>query len=197
MEDIALKLNRDATLEFLFLFSNADAFYITARYGLLYGWLASGCNNAHQAIELYIKAILRLNYEGESGHDLIKLLKKYKSREKYFFEILQNQEHADFLKELSDAYIILRYGKTGSSSNSGEIIKILDEIAFNLRNIYLTNIKSPSKKIYLPRNTREDFLKNNKFFSEKDLTNNVFAQMGIPTGDEFPEDFFDAGKTKE
>ncbi len=183
MNNPALKLNRDRILEFLFLFSNADAFYITARYSLLYGLLAPGCTNAHQAIELYLKAILKLNYEGEKGHNLINILRKYEKRDKYFSKILQNEVFTDFLKELFDAYLILRYGEAGSSSNTGEIIKILDELAFNLRNIYLSNIKYSSGKIFVPKTEKEDFLKMNNFFSEKDITSNPLAQMGLPIDD--------------
>lgn len=180
----------DNTLQFLFLFSNADGFYITARYGLQHGWIAAGCSSAHQAIELYIKAILKLNYEQEIGHDLIQLLRKYESRDGYFTKLLQNLAFVKLLQELSKAYITFRYGEAGASSNSKEIIEILDEIAFNLRNVYLKNIKSPSAKIYMPKDTRVDFLKDNKFFSAADLTNNPIAQIGLPVGDELPEDFF-------
>lgn len=196
MDNPALKLNRDRTLEFLFLFSNADAFYITARYSLLYGWLAPGCTNAHQAIELYLKAILKLNYEGEKGHNLINILRKYEKRSKYFSEILQNEVFIDFLKELSDAYLILRYGESGSSSNTREIINILDELAFNLRNIYLSNIKYPSSKIFVPKTEKEDFLKMNNFFSEKDITSNPLAQMGLPI-DDFPVEVSGINKEKK
>lgn len=187
MDNPALKLNRDRTLEFLFLFSNADAFYVIARYSLLYGWLVPGCTNAHQAIELYLKAILKLNYEGEKGHDLIRILRKYEKRDKYFSKILQNGVFIDFLKELFDAYVLLRYGETGSNSNTGEIIKILDELAFNLRNIYISNIKYSSSKIFVPKTEKEDFLKMNNFFSQKDITSNPLAQMGLPV-DDFPEE---------
>ena len=95
------ELIKDSTLEFIFLFSNADAFYISARRALQYGWVSVGCSNAHQAIELYIKAVLRLNYEKEHGHDLVALLKKYQSRDSYFSKILADAEKVEFLKQLS------------------------------------------------------------------------------------------------
>ncbi len=197
MSKHAFELNIDNTLQFLFLFSNADAFYISARYNLQYGWIVPGCSNAHQAIELYIKAILKLNHEQEKGHNLVTLLKKYENRESYFKEILQDEIFSDLLKELSKAYLIFRYGEAGANSNSSEIIKILDELAYNLRKIYLDNIKSPSAKIYMSKDTKTDFLKDNKFFSEKDLTNNPIAQIGLPIGEELPENSFQSTPQKK
>lgn len=177
-------LIHDRTLQFLFLFTNADGFYITSRCALQHGFIAPGCSNMHQAIELYIKAILKLNYEHEYGHDLITILKKYEHSEQYFSKILQNPEFLELLTQLSTAYLTFRYGEAGAKSNTKEIIEMLDEIAFNLRNIYLRNIKSPSNKIYIPIETRPFFLKDNKYFSEATLTNNPFAQIGLPIGDE-------------
>ncbi|MDO8498383.1 MAG: HEPN domain-containing protein [bacterium] len=188
MTKTPFKLIHDSTLQFLFLFTNADGFYITSRYALQHGWIAAGCSNMHQAIELYIKAILKLNYEQEIGHDLVKILRKYKNRDSYFTEILQNPEFVELLEQLSTAYLTYRYGEAGASSNSKEIIEMLDEIAFNLRNIYLKNIKSPSNKIYIPMEVRTNFLKDNQFFTEANLTNNPLAQMGLPIGDELFDD---------
>lgn len=177
-------LIHDSTLQFLFLFTNADGFYITSRYALQHGWIAPGCSNMHQAIELYIKAILKLNYEQEIGHNLIKILRKYEKRDGYFTKILQNPEFVELLKQLSTAYLTYRYGEAGASSNSKEIIEMLDEIAFNLRNIYLKSINSPSNKIYIPSEVQPNFLKDNQFFNETSLTSNPLAQIGLPMGDE-------------
>ncbi len=174
------KLILDDTLQFLFLFSNADGFYISARYNLLYGWVVPGCSNAHQAIELYIKSILRLNHEKERGHDLIALLNKYKSREAYFRDLLKNAAFSELLRELSAAYLVFRYGEAGAESNSSKIIDPLDEMVWNLRGIYLKNVKSPSMKIYVPAEAKEDFCRDNKFFSNEDITSNILAQLGIP-----------------
>ncbi|MEX0616629.1 MAG: HEPN domain-containing protein [Candidatus Woykebacteria bacterium] len=187
MTDTPFSLISDNTLQFLFLFGNADGYYISARYSLQCGWIAVGCSNAHQAIELYIKAILKLNYQQKHGHDLVKLLKKYKSGEKYFTKLLQNKEYTELLQELSKAYLAFRYGEAGANSNSAKIIRILDEIAFNLRNIYLGNIKSPSTKLYIPNHARLEFLKENEFFKKTDLTNNPLARMGFPIGEDIPE----------
>lgn len=190
MAKTPLSLIPNTILEFLFLFSNADGFYVTSRFALQHGWIAAGCLNAHQAIELYIKAILKLNYEQEKEHNLIKLFVKYKSRDAYFEAILQNSELAELLKQLSEAYITLRYGRAGAESNSNEIIEMLDEIAFNLREVYIKKIKSPPIKLFIPKELRVDFLKDNKFFSEDGLTNNPIAQMGLPGANELPNDFF-------
>lgn len=188
MGNTPFKLIFDKTLQFLFLFSNADGFYVSARYNLQHGWTVPGCSNAHQAIELYIKAIFKLGHQQEIGHDLIVLLKKYESKETYFAKLLQDSIFSQFLKELSIAYKLFRYGEAGAESNSGEIIKLLDELAYNLRNIYLRNINSPSTKLYMPNNVRLDFLKGNNFFKEENLTNNPLAQMGLPIGEESSED---------
>ncbi|CAN5337794.1 hypothetical protein BH10PAT1_BH10PAT1_0760 [soil metagenome] len=185
-----LKINSDPTLAFGFLFSNADGFYISARHNLHYGWIAPGCINAHQAIELYIKAILKLDYHSPQGHKLIVTLENFKNVEPYFKVILKNDNIYQFLLELSKAYTTLRYGEGGSESYTKEIIELLDELVFNLRKVYLKKIKSKSTKIYMPKEIRIEFLTNNEYFSESDLTNNIFAQVFPPSVD-LPEDFFD------
>ncbi|TAK58599.1 HEPN domain-containing protein [Patescibacteria group bacterium] len=187
--DKPFELIKNGALDFIFLFSNADAFYISARRALSYGWVSVGCSNAHQAIELYVKAILRLNYEKERGHDLIKLLIKYKSRDPYFSTILGDPHKVEFLKQLSEGYLIHRYGEAGANSNCQEIINSVDELTFNLRNIYLHNIKSPSNKIYMPDKLQQEFLSGNAHFSEVNLTKNPLAQMGLPSDMELPEGF--------
>ncbi len=183
------ELIKDSTLQFIFLFSNADGFYISARRALAYGWIPVGCSNAHQSLELYIKAILMLNHEQERGHDLVKLLEKYKDRDSYFSSILSDVHKVDFLNQLSEGYSTHRYGEAGSKSNSQEIIALLDELAFNLRGIYLRNIKSSSNKIYMPLKLQEEFLLNNQRFAINDLTKNPMVQMGLPIDIELPEDF--------
>jgi len=172
--------DKNQGLEFIFLFSNADAFYVNARHSLLYNWVAVGCSNAHQSIELYIKAILKLNHEQEYGHDLVKLIEKYKIRDPYFSTILTNVQYVEFLNELSGAYLTYRYGEAGAEANIKEIIKLLDELVFNLRNIYIQNIKYPSNKIYVPDDMKNNFLADNANFTEAHIANNVFAQMGFP-----------------
>lgn len=181
------ELIKDSTLQFIFLFSNADGFYISSRRALAYGWIPVGCSNAHKSLELYIKAILKLNHEQEKGHDLVKLLEKYKDRDTYFMSILMEADKVDFLNQLSEGYLTHRYGEAGSKSNSQEIITLLDELAFNLRGIYLRNIKSPSNKIYVPHKLQEEFLLNNQRFTTNDLTKNPMAQMGLPIDMEMPE----------
>ncbi len=183
------ELIKDSTLQFIFLFSNADGFYISARRALTYGWIPVGCSNAHQSLELYIKAILKLNHEQERGHDLVKLLEKYSDRDLYFASILGDVHEVEFLNQLSEGYLTHRYGEAGSKSNSQEIIALLDELAFNLRGIYLRNIKSPSNKIYIPLKLQEEFLLNNQNFTANDLTKNPMAQMGLPFDMELPDDF--------
>lgn len=180
MDKIPLKLILDNNLQFLFLFSNADRFYLSSRYSLQHGWVVPGCSGAHQAVELYIKAILKLNHEEERGHNIVDLLKKYENHDAYFSKLLQNKKLINLLSELSEAYLLFRYGEAGAESNSIEIIDCLDEISFNLRSVYLRNIKSPSQKMYVDEDAKHDFLKNNKYFSEKDVTSNPLAQFGLP-----------------
>lgn len=184
------KLIVNDTIQFLFLFRNADAFYQSSRYSLQRGLIAPGCSNAHQSIELYIKAILKLNHEQERGHDLVKLLKKFENRDSYFKLILNNSNLLELLQELSNAYLIFRYGEAGAESNSKEIIQQIDELAYNLRKIYLRKIGWSSTKIYISKNAKEDFLRNNEFFKEEDLTHNPLASMGLPFGNIFPESHF-------
>jgi hypothetical protein len=135
----------------------------------------------NQAIELYIKAILAIDYEAQHGHDLVKLLKKYKNKVSYFSTILEDTRKVSFLKELSDGYLLHRYGEAGSNSKPMEIVTLIDEFAFDLRSIYLTNIKAPSNKIYMPAGLSEEFLSNNRYFTTEDLTDNPLAQVFLPT----------------
>lgn len=180
-------------LKFILLFGNADGFYITARYGLQHGFTVAGCCNANQAIELYIKAILSLDYiYPEKIHDVVKLLDKYKDKDNYFAELLKTSELKKFLKELSDAYVKFKYGEEGASSKSKEIIEILDRMAFDLRNIYFKKMGSPSTKIYVPKDARCDFLKDNQPFNETHLTNNPVVGMGLQIGFELPEGVWNA-----
>lgn len=140
-----------------------------------------GCSNAHQAIELYIKAILSLNNneKAEKWHDLVKLLKTYKSRDPYFSTLLGDSHKVEFLNELTAGYFDHRYGDAGSNSNLSEIIALLDDLAFNLRNIYLRRIKVTTK-ICIPEKLKEEFLSTNAKFSEDDLnTTNKGVLLGL------------------
>jgi HEPN domain-containing protein len=179
--DTPFELIRNTLLKVFFLFTNADGFYISARHALLYGWVGVGSSNAHQSIELYIKAILALDYKAQTGHDLVKLLKKYKTKAPYFSSILEDPGKVRFLNELSEGYILHRYGEAGSNAKPIEIIALLDELAFNLRTIYLHNVKSPSKKIYMPDKLTEEFLAGNAYFTKDDLTTSRAAQLFLPT----------------
>jgi HEPN domain-containing protein len=169
-----------APLQFLLLFTNADSFYISARRALLYGWIAVGCSNAHQSIELYIKAILKLHGKGQITHDLVKLLRKYKSIDPYFTTILADSDKVEFLNQLSAGYISHRYGEAGAHSRSGDIITLLDEFAFRLRSIYLQTANIVSPNIYMPDKLQEEFLTGNKQFTKTDLTSRRLAQFGLP-----------------
>lgn len=190
------ELIKDSTLQFIFLFSSADSFYICARRALAYGWVSVGCSNAHQSLELYIKAILKLSHEQKSGHDLDKLLKKYKDRDTYFSSVLDNVTKVEFLNQLSEGCLTHCYGEAGSKSNSQEIIVLIDELAFNLRNVYLRNVKSPSNKIYVPLKLQNEFLLNNQSFTIDDLTKNPMAQIGLPIDMELPKGFGLLPKTR-
>lgn len=189
MEKQPFQLIQDSTLQFIFLFSNADGFYVCSRYALSSGWIAAGITNAHQCIELYIKAILKLEHQNQFGHDLINLLKANKRKESFFEDVLLDESKVRFLKELSSAYKKHRYGEAGANSNISEIVKILDEMAFNLRNIYFKNIKYPNNKIFIPKKYKEDFLKDNNFFKEELLSHNPLSQMGFPVDMDLPENF--------
>jgi len=66
----------------------------------------------------------------------------------------------------------------------------MDELAYNLRQVYLTTINAPSSKLYIPPDARRDFLEDNEFFTEADLTSNPMASFGVPIDFELPEEFF-------
>ena len=128
---------------------------------------------------------------------MIALLQKYEKRDTYFKLILENPDIFELLQELSKAYLIFRYGEAGAESNSREIIQLIDELVFHLRRIYLRNIESPSTKIFMSKYAKVDFLRDNKYFSEQDLTNNPIAQIGLPIGDDLPENFFNTALSKK
>ena len=86
----------------------------------------------------------------------------------------------NFLNELSKAYLLFRYGEAGAESNCPDIINLLDELAYNLRINYLKSIKWTCTKIYISDNTKPSFLRGNKYFKERDLTNNPLSMMGLP-----------------
>ena len=187
--NVALKVIKDDTLQFLTLFGNANSFYVSARCCFLNNFMIPGCVNAHQSIELYIKAILKLDYEERKDHDLVALLRKHRSKEIYFTTLLSNTVSTEFLKELTSAYLLLRYGEAGAKSNPQKIIQILDEIAFALRSVYLKNINMSGSKIYVPNFWKADFLRDNKKFSKDTITSHPLASVGIPMPGDLPELF--------
>lgn len=178
-----LEVNKDAALQFLSLFSNANAFYVSARSALLSNSINVGCSNSHQAIELYIKAIVAISDDRfKEIHNLSKLLENHAVENQYFSDLLNDSQKREFLDQLTSGYFTLRYGEGGAFSNSKEIIKLVDEIVFHLRNIYLKNLNVSSRKIYVHDSVKEKFLEDNAFFSEGNITNNLSANY-LPIDD--------------
>jgi HEPN domain-containing protein len=166
-------------LKFLFVFTNAQGFYVCARRALLLGYTIPGCIGAHQTVELFAKAILHVaEIPAHGRHALKDLLTQYQSQVPYFATVLANPELVTFLDGLSEGYNALRYGEAGFNIDSGHAIQMLDELAYNLRGTYLEIVKAPSSDLYVALDDQELFLRDNKHFSQQDITNHPFASIG-------------------
>jgi HEPN domain-containing protein len=170
----------DETLTFLLLFGIALQEYVTARVALQDGFVYPGCLLAQQALETFIKAILRLQPKKQWGHDLVELLERGGDSVPYFRKVLEDAAKKHFLEQLTRAYERMRYGEARFSVKGDGCVQLLDELVFNLKKTYLETMKAPETKIYVSPRLREGFLQNNRFFTPRDITDNPIASLGLP-----------------
>lgn len=173
-------LGVDETLAFFQLFGIALQHYVTARVALQNGFVYPGCLLAQQALETFIKAILRLQPKKEWGYDLVKLLEREKERAPYFRKVLEDGERKHFLEQLTKAYERMRYGEARFNVTTHGCIQLLDELVFNLKKTYLETMRAPETKVYVTPRLREDFLRNNKFFSPEGISDHPLTSLGMP-----------------
>ncbi len=179
---LKVEVDENQPVAFLFLFINAQDCYVAARWSLTHALSAPSCLLARQCVELFIKAILRLDYKKQRGHNLITLLQNHRKAVPYFGQILTQTKLTHLLSELSKAYESLRYGESRCTIDSGIIIQLLDELAYHLRKVYLDTVKAPDAKLYIASGQEDDFLCNNRIFSSNDISTNPLAHFAL-TGD--------------
>ena len=75
----------------------------------------------------------------------------------------------------------MRFGEGGFDVEQKELTQVLDEVAFNLDKSYRDIMKTKEKvPIYVPDGMREAFLRENKYFGENDISNDIMASMPMP-----------------
>jgi HEPN domain-containing protein len=192
-------------IKFLLAWHAAREHYVVARVSLQQGITYSGCLLAEQSVEMFVKAILHLDNNSKIarslGHDLLKLLEYGRLKVKYFDILLTEPKLEYFIRNLAPVYFKMRFGEVGFSIKNDELIQVLDEVAFNLNNSYResanphirqrarVSIKNSVKNasyeaqecpLYVPDALKEEFLRNNRYFSEKDVSNNMMASIPLP-----------------
>jgi HEPN domain-containing protein len=157
--------------------------YVVSRFCLKQGLTYSGCLLAEQSVEMYIKAIYHLYNKCKDIHYLPKLLENGKEKVPYFNKLLNDPKLAYFIKNLWLVYKHTRFGETGFKIEADEVIQVLDEVVYNLDRSY-QEIVSPTDKeispLYVPNSMKTEFLRNNRYYSEKDISNNIMASMPMP-----------------
>jgi HEPN domain-containing protein len=188
-------------IPFLLSWHIARQNYVAARVSLQQGLTDSGCLLAEQSVEMFVKAILHLQSNSEEAHYLVKLLKRGNGKIPYFDKLLTEPKLLYFIENLNLAYNIMRFGEGKSSVKNPELIQVLDEVAFNLDKTYResarghvvqrvsvtikdgvqnTSYEAKATPLYVPDAMKEAFLRDNKYFSEQDISNNFMAKVPLP-----------------
>lgn len=174
-------------IAFLTLFKNADSFYVLSRIALLGTYSVVGFFLAHQAIELFVKAVVRVtkdsptetvefeNWLGKKGHDLVSLMKTHNQESEECKKILQDKELCAFLENLTVGYK-MRYGEAGFSASIPDAISKLDKIVWLFRREYFKKIRYTGK-LYVDESLKSQFLLHNEFFAKEDLTSDLMATV--------------------
>lgn len=184
-----LSVREDKTLAFMQSFNIAREHYVVARVCLQQrptGIVYSGCLLAEQCVEMFVKAILHLDHKSMDIHYLPKLLERGEANIPYFQVLLTDPKLSYFIQNLMLVNSKMRFGEEGFDVEQQELTQVLDEVAFNLHGIYLQTIGAPGKApLYVPHSMKEVFLRDNKYFSEEDTTDNPLATMSL--GVKLPE----------
>ncbi len=136
---------------------------------------------------MFVKAILHLDYRSKDIHYLPKLLERGKGTIPYFEKLLTDPKLSYFIQNLTLVNAKMRFGEAGAEIEQQEITQVLDEVVFNLHKTYLETIKAAANPspLYVPDELKAAFLRNNKYFGKKDISNHPLA--GLTFGVKLPE----------
>lgn len=155
--------------------------YVVARVSLQQGMTYPSCLLAQQSVEMFVKAILHLDHKSKDIHYLPKLLERGKGKVTYFDKLLKDPKLSYFIQNLTLVNTKMRFGEVGFTIKSDELVQVLDEVAFNLDKSYREIIKHKEKcPFYVPDSMKEAFLRHNKYFSGKDISNDFMASTPLP-----------------
>jgi HEPN domain-containing protein len=178
-----LTIKEDKTLAFLDAFHIARHHHVVARVFLNQtpmGLTYSGCLLVQQSIEMFVKAILHLHRKSKGTHSLLELLERGKGEVAYFDKLLKEPKLSYFIRSLWHVYTKMRFGEAGFNVQINESIQILNEVAFNLHKSYIETMKFKDQlPLYVPDAMKEAFLRDNKYFGEKDISTNFTKLMGL------------------
>jgi HEPN domain-containing protein len=168
-------------IAFMLSWHIAREHYVVARVSLQQGMTYPSCLLAQQSVEMFVKAILHLDHKSKVSHDLLELLKLGKEKVAYFDKLLTDPKLFYFIRNLAPVYFKMRFGEVGFTIKSDELVQVLDEVAFNLDKSYREIMKNEEKcPFYVPDAMKEAFLRDNEYFSEKDISNNFMATVPMP-----------------
>ena len=181
-------VKKDEIPRHLFLLrSVARQNYVVSRIALVNGMIDAGCFLAHQSLEIILKAIMSLKREKMKVHDLTKILRTHEKYIPCAKEILKNPKMIDFLDNLSEWYMRIRYGEADSTVKTDYVIRMLDELFYKLDKSYAENVKAQAQGLlYVPKKLRDDFLLDNQFFTSASITEKKEAVFGYPFPDKSP-----------
>lgn len=177
-----LTVQTDKTpITFMLSWHIAREHYVVARVSFQQGMTYPSCLLAQQSVEMFVKAILHLDHKSKGIHYLPDLLKRGKEKVAYFNKLLKEPKLSYFIQNLILVNTKMRFGEVGYTVKSDELVQVLDEIAFNLDKSYREVMKNKEKcPLYVPDTMNDAFLRDNKYFSEKDISNNFMARISMP-----------------
>lgn len=179
-----LTIKESKILAFLQSFHIAREHYVAARVCLQQspiGMSYPSCLLAQQSVEMFVKVILHLDHKSMDIHYLPKLLERGKGKVAYFDKLLNDPKLFYFIQNLTLVNTKMRFGEAAFGLKQNELIQVLDEVAFNLHKSYLESMKHEGQiPLYVPDAMREAFLRDNKYFGEKDISNDIMATVPLP-----------------
>lgn len=155
--------------------------YVVARVCLQQGMTYPSCLLAQQSVEMFVKAILHLDHKSKDIHYLPELLGRGKGKVAYFDKLLNDPKLSYFIRNLTLVNTKMRFGEVGFNIKGDELTQVLDEVAFNLDQSYREIMKNKEQcPLYVPDAMKETFLRHNKCFGEKDISNDFMTAMPLP-----------------
>jgi hypothetical protein len=178
----------------LFHFVTARNNYVAARVCFTTGLTEPGCLLAHQAIEAYVKSILRLvperyyfaRYDDPAqstktkvwGHNLRALVGIAVNVCPILDTIVANSEFCDFLDNLTDAHSRLRFAEAGFEIG-GPVHKLLDNVVRILDTAYLEKLIKGQALLGVPVTLQQEFLRDNTTFPQAMISGEPWANYTL------------------